>query len=366
MKRVQRLSDLLRENGIDSHIDQYYTSPAEGWPKWMERWIIDADFIILVCTESYSKRVQGQQDRGTGLGVCWESTLIYQQLYNTACMNGKFIPIVLKDDDAHFIPLPLQGSTYYCIKRLPGRAFKALLDRLFERVKVEMLPLPPLPVVPETKLLFSTIIDGLQWKDAGWKSMLYAWESEDAIPLLGIVFENEGKAIEIFEYLRQRIGGRDFYEELRISIIEGDLPGEDPGYTVLVATDVRQIMKRVKEGKAESNFRFAAQFGIMHRFHPKPGSVHLQNFKRIYSRHMEYLLVPAVSHSGELSILDDYAIRKNVLHLRTVDELRDLFPCDPDCIILRPKPPKEMEKMGEIVTIFDVKQDLREGEKGVD
>ena len=41
--RVLALADRLRADGIDAHLDQYETSPAEGWPRWMRRQIRDAD-----------------------------------------------------------------------------------------------------------------------------------------------------------------------------------------------------------------------------------------------------------------------------------------------------------------------------------
>ena len=51
--QVLALADQLIGDGIDCILDQYETSPAEGWPRWMDRRINSADFVLMVCTETY-------------------------------------------------------------------------------------------------------------------------------------------------------------------------------------------------------------------------------------------------------------------------------------------------------------------------
>ena len=51
---VRELSDRLRNEGLDCLIDQYINGfPEEGWQRWMENQIEAADFVLLVCTETY-------------------------------------------------------------------------------------------------------------------------------------------------------------------------------------------------------------------------------------------------------------------------------------------------------------------------
>jgi hypothetical protein len=78
---VSRLAGRLREDGIDAEIDQYESAPAEGWPSWMERQIREADFVLLVCTETYLRRVEHREEPNKGLGVLWEANIIYNHLY---------------------------------------------------------------------------------------------------------------------------------------------------------------------------------------------------------------------------------------------------------------------------------------------
>jgi hypothetical protein len=79
--RVRALADRLREDGVDAVVDQYNTAPPDGWPMWMDREIRKADFIALVCTETYLRRVEGREEPGKGRGVLWEAKLIYNYLY---------------------------------------------------------------------------------------------------------------------------------------------------------------------------------------------------------------------------------------------------------------------------------------------
>jgi hypothetical protein len=69
LDRVLVLSDRLRVDGIDGHIDQYEESPPEGWPRWMINRIEDAEFVLVVCTENYEPRFRGKEEPGKGLGV---------------------------------------------------------------------------------------------------------------------------------------------------------------------------------------------------------------------------------------------------------------------------------------------------------
>jgi hypothetical protein len=48
----------------------------------MEREIQDGDVVLLVCTENYLRRVEEREQPGKGLGVVWESDVIYNLLYD--------------------------------------------------------------------------------------------------------------------------------------------------------------------------------------------------------------------------------------------------------------------------------------------
>src|ERR1700754_3431714 len=104
---VLRFSTRLRNDGIETILDQYISSPPEGWPRWMTRGIRDADFVLSICTETYYKRVMGDEQEGIGLGVRWEGHLIYQYIYDAGTVNHKFVPVIFENGSRKFVPDPL-------------------------------------------------------------------------------------------------------------------------------------------------------------------------------------------------------------------------------------------------------------------
>jgi len=126
--RVLALSDRLRRDGIDSHIDQYEVSPPEGWPRWMMNKVEWADFVLVVCTETYQQRFKGKAPVGQGKGVKWEGAILTQELYDAEAHNTRFIPVVLSSEGTAHIPVILRGQTYYDVSTDKG--YEALYRHL--------------------------------------------------------------------------------------------------------------------------------------------------------------------------------------------------------------------------------------------
>lgn len=146
-ERVLTLADRLRQEGVDAVLDQYQPHPPEGWPRWMDQHLRAADFVLLVCTETYFRRVMLQEPPGTGLGVKWEGSLIFNHLYQAETINSRFIPVLFEGGRAEHIPTPLQGVTFYRLDTPQG--YEALYRRLTEQPAVtkpalgKLRPLPP-------------------------------------------------------------------------------------------------------------------------------------------------------------------------------------------------------------------------------
>ncbi|MEB3189180.1 MAG: SEFIR domain-containing protein [Snowella sp.] len=111
--RVLALSVRLRKDGVDANIDQYEESPSEGWPRWMMNQVEEADYVLVICTETYDRRFRGKEERGRGKGGTWEGAIITQELYDDQGRNEKFIPVTLTSADSDHIPQPLKSATYY-------------------------------------------------------------------------------------------------------------------------------------------------------------------------------------------------------------------------------------------------------------
>ena len=144
--RVLRLANELRHNRIDAVIDQYFTSPPEGWPAWMDAHIRDDDFVVLVCTETYYRRVIRKEAPGIGFGVAWEGGLIYNHIYRAKVDLTRFVPVLLNGGSPDYIPEILSGTIYHA--ETPD-GFEGLLRRLFERPGAVMPPLGKLPPLPQ-------------------------------------------------------------------------------------------------------------------------------------------------------------------------------------------------------------------------
>lgn len=154
MEKTLRLSNRLRNDGIDSYIDQYQMSPPEGWARFTMREVHEADFVLVVCTEIYHRRSLGYEEKGVGLGVKWESAIIVQELYESEANNTKVIPVILSPEDAGHVPVFLRGTTLYHLYTEEG--YTKLYHRLTNRPETRqeelggLKPLPPVkPGVPE-------------------------------------------------------------------------------------------------------------------------------------------------------------------------------------------------------------------------
>jgi len=117
---VLELANRLREDGIDAEIDQYEVNPDQGWPFWCEQRIEEADFVLLVCTETYLRRVKNKEDEGKGLGVVWEARIIRQLIYDAGARTRRFVPVLFDGGLPEHIPLPVQGATHWQLDK-PGQ-----------------------------------------------------------------------------------------------------------------------------------------------------------------------------------------------------------------------------------------------------
>lgn len=114
-KRVLALAGRLRDEGVDAWLDRYEQAPSEGWPRWMQRQFQEADFILVICTQTYKRRFEGQEAPGQGKGATFEGLLATQLLYDAATVNRKIVSVLLDGATQDSIPLILRSYNRYHI-----------------------------------------------------------------------------------------------------------------------------------------------------------------------------------------------------------------------------------------------------------
>ena len=135
-EKVLALSERLREDGIETILDQYVNgAPPEGWLRWMLNGLDAADSVIVVCTETYYRRFRGHEEPGKGKGVDWEGALITQEIYDRRSRTLKFVPVFLGTANEYWIPEPLRPGTHYSLTS--ESAYQRLYDCLLEQSGVE-------------------------------------------------------------------------------------------------------------------------------------------------------------------------------------------------------------------------------------
>lgn len=143
------------------------------------------------------------------------------------------------------------------------------------------------------------------------------------LPVLCVGFLHERPARHIFEHWRQKYGDIDQLEEIRVSIVEGPIDGEQ-GYSVQIGPNHEGAIKRLNElGHKLTGGETFFTISRINRMIPVPGSKHLEIFKQQFSQHKRYLLAPGIASDGGRTMqpLFDLGIQKTTVHFRNVSEI---------------------------------------------
>ncbi len=104
-KWVLELATRLRNNGIDSLLDQWELRPGEDIPHFMETHIKNSDYVLIVCTDRYVEKANA----GKG-GVGYEKMIITADLIKGIETN-KFIPII-RQTGTHNVPTFIETKLF--------------------------------------------------------------------------------------------------------------------------------------------------------------------------------------------------------------------------------------------------------------
>jgi hypothetical protein len=151
--RMLGLANQLRVDGVEAWIDQYVQDPEEGWISWMRNQVKQADRVLLVFTETYQRRFEGNEEEGKGLGATFEGVIVTQWLYESGGRNKKFRPVVFRAEDERFIPVELRRFNRY--RADTPENYQVLLRWLREKPQIVVPPVgqgPDLPPAPASGL----------------------------------------------------------------------------------------------------------------------------------------------------------------------------------------------------------------------
>jgi hypothetical protein len=118
-QNVLAFAQQLMAQGIDVALDQFEQFPAQGWANWMLDQIEECDFVLIVCTETYNRRVRRKED-GRGKGVTWEGTIMTDVLYDDFHQNTRFIPVVFSIEEMPHIPRFLGSVSRFVVTTKEG------------------------------------------------------------------------------------------------------------------------------------------------------------------------------------------------------------------------------------------------------
>lgn len=129
-ERVFQLATKLRTDGIDAWIDQFEPNAQLSWPVWMRGELKQARFVLMLFTPGYVKKMETEQRSG----VRYETFLIIQNLYQSAMVNDKFIPIVWTPaEEAHIVD-DFRAYNWFAVHTDAG--YESLLRRLLDDPEV--------------------------------------------------------------------------------------------------------------------------------------------------------------------------------------------------------------------------------------
>ena len=174
-KWVLDLAIRLRNNGIESIIDQWSLGPGDDLPLFMEQSLANAERVLMVCTENYVKKA----NNGSG-GVGYEKMIVTAELLKRID-SKKVIPLI-RQPGTHAVPTFLQSKLYVDFSR--EDQFELAFDDLVRAIHEK-----PLFIAPQvSNNPFVAVVDTPAEKTgdgvlAVMKLIVFAFES-DSLPLI--------------------------------------------------------------------------------------------------------------------------------------------------------------------------------------
>lgn len=174
-------------------------------------------------------------------------------------------------------------------------------------------------------MFVSSLIDLEAWDAAQWKGTAFLYAPDLSMPAgMGLIFRDEAAARRIFAGWHDRLGRADERDELRVSIIEGEIPGEESGYTVNIGSNIENVVARAREAGHDVSADYVTVVSRFNRMNPPPESKNLEMFKRSFEKFGYYGLMPVIARNSAVTNVEplmDLAITKRSVLFRRVEEI---------------------------------------------
>jgi hypothetical protein len=170
------------------------------------------------------------------------------------------------------------------------------------------------------------------WDRAVWSGCLFLYD-EQGPPGLALVFRDADASEQIFEGWLKRLGKTDRFEELRVAIIEGNLPNRPAGgYTVHIGSNLDNIARRADEEGIDLPRPYFMTVSRHHYMAPKEGSSNLSFFKARFRKFVTYQLLPAVCKDDSMRYSEGLSIYKRSIEFRHLADI--VSPDDMDSFLV--------------------------------
>ena len=103
---VAKLATELRNDGVDTILDQWHAVLGDQLPSFMEKEIRENDYVLIICTPNY--RLKSDERKG---GVGYEGDIMTAEVLNKG-NHRKFIPVLAKGTWEESAPTWLKGKFY--------------------------------------------------------------------------------------------------------------------------------------------------------------------------------------------------------------------------------------------------------------
>lgn len=110
---VRDFASRLRNDGVETILDQWEVVPGSQTPSFMEASVRDNDFVLIVCTPRYKTRSDSREG-----GVGYEGDIMTSEILNTR-NHAKFIPILRTGNWNSAAPTWLLGKAYINLSEDP-------------------------------------------------------------------------------------------------------------------------------------------------------------------------------------------------------------------------------------------------------